>query len=141
MAEYIANALQTVAMNQDVLFTDTAICSKNNSIVHRKGSGLVTLRSVPGRCSTRFEVLFGANIAIPEGGSVTPISLAIAIDGEPINSTNMIVTPAAAEQFFNIFRGVYVDIPCGCCSQISIKNTAEGSVDVKNANLIIKRVP
>ena len=46
MAEYIANALQTVAMNQDVLFTDTAICSKNNSIVHRKGSGLVTLRSV-----------------------------------------------------------------------------------------------
>ena len=113
--EITANAVQTVNENLNVLFTDTPI-SGNCSITHREGSGLVTLRGVTGQCRARFKVTFGANIAIPTGGTVGPISLAIAIDGEAIATTTMIITPAAVEEYFNVFSAIYIDIPKGCCS-------------------------
>jgi hypothetical protein len=84
-------------------------------------------------------VSFGGNIAVPTGGTVGPISLAIAIDGEAVPSTTMIVTPAAVEQFFNVKSSVFIDIPRGCCSQISIVNTSTEAISVQNANLIITR--
>ena len=139
MAEYIATDVQTVETNQNVLFTDTLICG-SNSIFHRQGSGLFTLRGITNQCRARFKVTFGANIAIPGGGTVDPISVAIAINGEPILSTAMTVTPAAASQFFNVGRTTYIDIPAGCCSQISIKNTSTQSISIEDANLIIDRV-
>ena len=139
MAEYIATDVQTVETNQNRLFTDTLICG-SNSIFHRQGSGLFTLRGITNQCRARFKVTFGANIAIPEGGTVNPISVAIAINGEPILSTTMIATPAAASQFFNVGRTTYIDIPTGCCSQISIKNTSTQSISIEDANLIIDRV-
>jgi hypothetical protein len=139
MAEYVANALQTVEINQNVLFTDTAVYG-NNAIIHRDGSGIFTLRGLTNQCRARFRVTFGANIAIPTGGTVEPISVAISIGGEPVASSNMIVTPAAAEDFWNISRTIHVDVPCGCCLQISVRNTSEQAIDVQNANLIIDRV-
>lgn len=139
MAEYTSNALQTVALNQNVLFTDTPV-SGNNSIIHRDGSGLITLRGVTSQCRARYKVTFGGNIAIPTGGTVEAISLAIAINGEAVQTTTMIVTPAAVEEFFNIFSAIYIDVPCGCCSQISVRNTSTQAIDVQNANLIVERV-
>ena len=139
MAEYIATDVQTVETKQNILFTDTLICG-SNSIFHRQGSGLFTLRGITNQCRARFKITFGANIAIPETETVDPISVAIAINGEPILSTTMIVTPAAVSQFFNVGRTIYIDIPAGCCSQISIKNTSTQSISIENANLIIDRV-
>lgn len=139
MAEYTSNALQTVALNQNVLFTDTPV-SGNNSIIHRDGSGLITLRGVTSQCRARYKVTFGGNIAIPTGGTVEAISLAIAINGEAVQTTIMIVTPAAVEEFFNVFSAIYIDVPCGCCSQISVRNTSTQAIDVQNANLIVERV-
>ena len=139
MAEYIATDVQTVETNQNILFTDTPICG-SNSIFHRQGSGLFTLRGITNQYRARFKITFGANIAIPETETVDPISVAIAINGEPILSTTMIVTPAAVSQFFNVGRTIYIDIPAGCCSQISIKNTSTQSISIENANLIIDRV-
>ena len=98
MAEFTAVALQNVAENQNIQFTETPVCG-NCSIVHREGSGLVTLRGLTNQCRARFRVFFSGNIAIPTGGTVGPISLAISINGEPVFSTNMIVTPAAVEEF------------------------------------------
>ena len=139
MAEYIATDVQTVETKQNILFTDTPICG-SNSIFHRQGSGLFTLRGITNQCRARFKITFGANIAIPKTETVDPISIAIAINGEPILSTTMIVTPAAVSQFFNVGRTIYIDIPAGCCSQISIKNTSTQSISIENANLIIDRV-
>lgn len=139
MAEFTAVALQTVPVNQSVYFTDTVVCG-NNSIVHREGSGLVTLRGLTCQCRARFRVMFGANIAIPEDGTVEAISLALAINGEPIQSTIMIETPAAVEEFSNVFSAIFIDVPAGCCSQISVRNTSEQPIDVQNANLIVERV-
>lgn len=137
--EIIANALQTVPANQNVYFTDTVTCG-NCSITHRDDSGLVTLRGLTNQCRARFRVTFGANIGLPAGGTVSPISLAIAIDGEAVRATTMTVTPAAVETFFNVFSSVFVDVPRGCCVTISVKNITEDDVDVVNANLIVDRV-
>lgn len=137
--EITANALQTVAANQNVIFTETAVCG-SNSIIHREGSGLVSLRGLTNQCRARFKVFFSGNISIPAGGTVAPISLAIAINGEPVGITSMIQTPAAVSQFNNVSSAVFLDVPCGCCSQISIRNTSTQSINVQNANLIVTRV-
>ena len=137
--ELTANAIQTVPANGNVIFTDTVVCG-NCSIMHREGSGLVTLRGLTNQCRARFRVSFGGNIALPTGGTVGPISLAIAINGEPVATTTMISTPAAVEEFNNVFSAIFIDVPKGCCSQISVKNTSDQPIDVQNANLIIERV-
>jgi hypothetical protein len=139
--EITAVALQTVEPNQNVLFTDVAVKGNNCSIVHRSGSGLITLRGLTNQCRARFRVSFGGNIALPADGTVGPISLAIAINGEPVASTLMISTPTAVEEFNNVYSSIFIDVPADCCSQISVRNTtAEEAVDVQNANLIVERV-
>lgn len=138
--EITANALQTVAENQNVIFTDTVI-EGSCSIIHREGSGLVTLRGLANnQCRARFRVTFGGNIAIPTGGTVDAISLALAINGEAVATTTMISTPAAVEEFNNVFSSIFLDVPRSCCYQISVKNISDQDVDVQNANLIIERV-
>lgn len=137
--EITANTLQTVNENQNVLFTDTVTCG-NCSITHRDGSGLVTLRGLTNQGRARFKVSFGGNIAIPTDGTVEAISLAISLDGEPIATTTMIVTPAAVEQFWNVFSAIFIDVPRGCCSTIGVRNISTQPIDVQNANLIVERV-
>lgn len=139
MMEITANALQTVAENQNVLFTDEII-GGSCSILHRDGSGLVTLKGVTNQCRARFKVTFGGNIAIPTGGTVEAISLAISLDGEPVATTTMIVTPAAIGDFWNVFSAIFIEIPRGCCSSIGVRNISTQAIDVQNANLIIERV-
>ena len=138
--EITNNAVQTVAVNQNVLLTDTVV-SGNCSIVHRSGSGLVTLRGLTNnQCRARFRVTFGANIAVPTGGTAEAISLALAINGESVATTTMITTPAAVLEYNNVFSSVFLDVPRGCCSQISVKNISTQAINVQNANLIIERV-
>lgn len=138
--EIIANALQTVLANRNVYFTDTPIASNTPAILHRDDSGLVTIRGCTSQCRARYRVSFGGNIAISTGGTVGPISLAIAIEGEPIAATIMTVTPAAVEEFFNVYASTFVDVPRGCCISASVQNISTTSIDVENANLIIERV-
>lgn len=137
--EIIANALQTVLANQNVYFTDTVTCG-NCSITHRDDSGLVNLRGITNQCRARFRVSFGGNISIPTGGTVGPISLALALDGEGVPATTMTVTPAAVDQFFNVSSSIFVDVPRGCCMTASVKNISTQSINVQNANLIVERV-
>lgn len=138
--ELTANAIQTVTAGSNVLFTDTVV-NGNCSIIHRNGSGLVTLRGITNnQCRARFRVSFGGNIALPTGGTVGAISLAIAINGEAVATTTMISTPAAVEEYNNIFSTIFLDVPKGCCVQVSVKNTSTQAVSVQNANLIVERV-
>lgn len=137
--EIIAVAEQTVLANQNVLFTDTVTCG-NCSITHRSGSGLITLRGTTNQCRARYKVSFGGNIAIPTGGTVEAISIAIAIDGEGMASTTMIVTPAAVEEYFNVFGAIFIDVPKNCCLTASVRNTSTQDILVQNANLIVERV-
>ena len=137
--EITAVTLQEVAENQNVLFTDTVICG-GPSIVHRGGSGLVTLRGLTNQCRAQYKVTFGGNIAIPTGGTVEEISLALTIDGEPLGSATMIETPAAVEEFSNVFGAVYIAVPRGCCLTVGVRNTSAQAINIQNANLIVERI-
>lgn len=138
MAEFTYTAQQTVAQNGNVAFTNTAV-KGSNCIQHREGSGIITLRGVTNQCRARFFVDFSANIAVPTGGTAGAISLAIAISGEPVLSSQMISTPAAVDQFNNVSAGIYVDVPKGCCVNIAVENTSTQAIDVANANIIVTR--
>lgn len=138
MAEYTAVATQEVAQNGNVIFTNTAVRG-TNCIKHRDGSGIITLRGITNQCRARYFIEFSANIAVPAGGTAGEISLAIAISGEPVLSSQMRSTPAAVSQFNNVSAGIYVDVPAGCCVNIAVENTSTQAIDVANANLVVTR--
>ena len=137
--EITANALQTVNENQNVLFTDSVICG-SCSIMHRGGSGLVSIKGVTDQCRARFKATFGGNIAIPTTGTVGAISLALSLDGEPIGTTTMTVTPAAVEECWNVFSAIFIEVPRGCCATLGVRNISDQPIDIQNANLIVERV-
>lgn len=137
--EITANAIQTVTPGSNVLFTETAVAGCA-SIAHREGSGLVTLRGLTNQSRARFRVTFGGNLAIPDASDVAPLIMSVAINGEGVATTNTIVTPTGYNEYFNVFTSIFLDIPSGCCSQISIKNVGTVSTNVQNANLIVERV-
>ena len=137
--EIVSNPIQLVEQGQNVQFTETAVRSCKPCVKHREGSGIVTLRGLTNQCNARFRVSFSGNIAIPTGGTVGAISVAIAVDGEPLQSTRMIVTPAAVENFFNVSAQAYIDVPRGCCATVAVENTSTQAIQVQNANLIVTR--
>lgn len=109
--------------------------------MHREGSGLVTLRgATASQQRARYKITFGANVAIPTGGTAGPISLALALNGEGILSTTMTSTPSAVEAFNNVASSTFIDVPRGCCLEVTVKNVSTVDVDVRNANLIVERV-
>lgn len=138
MAEYVAVASQMVAAKGNIVYTNTAV-NGSNCIKHREGSGIITLRGLTNQCRARFFIDFSANIAVPSTGTAGAISLAIAISGEPVLSSQMISTPAAVSQYNNVSAGIYVDVPSGCCVNIAVENTSDQAVEVSNANVIVTR--
>lgn len=143
MAESVANALQSVDANQNIIFTEDVITCNRGNILHRGGSGQFLLRgnvANPTGCFARYFVICGANIAIPEGGTVEPISLSISINGEAIPTSKGIVTPAAVGDFWNVNEFAYVTVPRGCCFTIGVQNSSGQTIEVQNANIVINRV-
>lgn len=142
MAEYIENAIQTVEAGQNVLLDSSIPCTKGY-VLHRPGSGVLTLRGItnsPCNQFARYTVTFNGNIAIPTGGTVGEISLALAINGEPIQSSRARVTPAAVENYFNVTSTAKVTVPRGCCPSIAVENTSGQDIEVQNANLTVTRI-
>ena len=139
MAEYANSNIVEVAAGQNVPLTKTAVNSKP-CIVHREGAGIVTLRGLTNQCKARFRVAFGGNIAIPTGGTVEAITAALAINGEPLTSATATVTPAAVENYFNIFVSAIVEVPRGCCLTVAMENTSTQAINFANSNLAVDRV-
>lgn len=157
MAEFTYNPVQTVQPNQPVVL-NTSIGCPRGYVLHRNESGIVTLRGIvnnPGACFARYQVTFNGNIAIPSTGAAGPISVSLALDGEPILTSRAIVTPAAVatdppttENFFNVTSTAIITVPRGCCFNVSVENTSEGAtaaapapaILVQNANLTVTRI-
>ena len=157
MAEYAYNPVQLVEPNQNIIL-DTVIPCNKGYVYHRNQSGIVILRGIvnnPTSCFARYQVTFNGNIALPSGATVGPISVALAIDGEPIQTSRAIVTPAAtaddpptANNFFNVTSTAIITVPRGCCFSVAVENTstpvAVGGVApeilVQNANLTVSRI-
>lgn len=139
MAEFTNVFVQQIAANGNAVFSETPV-SGSNCIVHRDGSGIITLRGMTNQCRARYKVVFCGNIAIPTGGAVGPISVAIAVEGEALGSATAVVTPAAVEDFFNVFAAAFIEVPRGCCVTVAVKNTSTETIELENANVIVERV-
>lgn len=149
-AEFLRNDIQVVNPNAPVLL-DTSIGCNRGYVYHRPESGILTLRGIV-NCSTAcfatYQVTFNANIAIPDGGTVGPIAVALAIDGEPILTSRAIVTPAAVDDYFNVTSTAIIRVPRGCCFNVSVENVSEPAapggvapaINVQNANLVVNRI-
>lgn len=138
MAEYGNSNIVTVAAGQVVPLTDR-IESGKPCIQHRDGAGTITLRGLTNQCKARYLVMYNANIAIPTGGTVGAISMALTIAGESLNSATAIVTPAATDNYFNASGAAYIDVPRGCCVNVALENTSTQAVSVANTNVIVTR--
>ena len=141
MAEYSFVPTQSVGVDDNILFTNGSRCCRKGYVQHRDDSGIFALKGA-GNCGRAiYKVQFNANIAIAEGGTVEPISVALTINGEELGNATATVTPAAIGDFFNVSVSTLIDVPCGCCVTISVENTsATTEIDVANANIIIDRV-
>lgn len=137
--EYSAPLLQTVVPNGNILFTASNPRCGVRSINWREGSGIINVNGASDQCRAQYIAEFTANIAVAEGGTVGPISVALSLGGEPLPASTAIVTPAAVGDFFNVHVQALVDARCGCCAQISVRNTSDTAIDVQNATLIVER--
>lgn len=151
MAEYFQTASpQNVPYGQNLLLADSIPCNRGY-VVHRNGSGILTLRGITSGCAcfARYQVTFNGNIAVPEGGTAAAIAVALAIDGEPLASSRAIVTPAAAEQYFNVTSTAIITVPKGCCYTVAVENVNAGvgaeivdeqTISVADGNLTVTRI-
>lgn len=151
MAEFTYNPVQTVALNQPAILNTSIGCQKGY-VIHENESGIVILRGIVNNlCGkfARYQVTANGNIAIPEGGTVTPIAVALAVNGEPRLTSRAIVTPAAAEDYFNITSTAIIDVPAGCCFSVSLRNVAGSDdptvtpapiIDIQNLNVDVARL-
>jgi len=150
MAEYTYNPIQLVEPNGNVVLNDNIPCPKGY-VLHRDESGIVILRGIVNNtcgCFARYQVTFNANIAVPEDGTVGPIAVALAIDGEPILTSRAIVTPAAVDEYFNVTSTAIITVPRGCCFNVAVENASFGAtaadpataINVQNANLTVTRI-
>ena len=139
MAEFSNSSIALVSAGQNVPLTETAVNSKP-CIVHRAGAGLVTLRGLTNQCRALYKISYGGNIAIPTGGTVGAITAALAVNGEALNSATATVTPAAVENYFNVYVSAQVSVPKGCCVTVAMKNTSTQAVNFANSNLTVERI-
>ena len=140
-AEYSAISAQTVAVDENVLFGNGCRACRKGSIQHRDDSGIFFLKGSSNGCRAVYRVTFNGNIAIATGGTVEPISVALTINGEELGNATATVTPAAIGDFFNVSVTTFIDIPCGCCVIVSVKNVSDTTaISVTNVNIIFDRV-
>lgn len=149
MAEFTYNPLQVVQPNQAALFNDSITCPRGY-ILHRNESGIVTLRGIVNGstgCFARYQLTFNGNIAIPTGGVVGPIAVALTLSGEPILTSRAVATPAAVDEYANVTSTAIITVPRGCCFNVSLDNVSEApvggsapAINLQNANLVVSRI-
>ena len=140
-AEYSAIPVQTIAVDENVIFSNGSRACHKGYIQHRDTSGIFFLKGATNGCRAVYRVTFNGNIAIATGGTVEPISVALTINGEALGNALATVTPTVAEAFFNVSITTFIEIPCGCCVTASVENVSDTTdIDVQNANIIFDRV-
>ena len=148
MAEYLSNPVQTVALNQAAVFDASIPCNRGN-VFHEDGTGNFILRGNTPNCFARYQVVFNGNIALPEGATVTPIAVALTVNGEIRPTSRAIYTPAAAEQYGNVTSTAIITVPRGCCFNLALRSvpasedptvTPAPLISLQNANITINRI-
>ena len=149
MCEFVANALQNVALNSPILFNASIPCQKGY-VYHSDESGVFTLKGATPNCFARYQATFNGNVSVPEGGDLTAIAVSIAVNGETKPTSEAIFTPQAVDEFGNVTSTAIITVPKGCCFSMSVRYvdatvndptvTPTPVIAVQNANLVITRI-
>lgn len=142
MAKYITSADQNVALNGTIPFDIVSIPCNKGCVVPIT-TGVLTLQGSSTNRFARYEVSLQANIAIPEGGAVTPIAVAITLNGVAIPDSVAIVTPAAAEDVWHVNTTATITVPCGCCVSISavyVDATEDDATVTPTPSIFVRRL-
>ena len=140
-AEYSAIPVQSIAVEENLIFANGSRDCRKGYIQHRDTSGIFFLKGATNGCRAVYRVTFNGNIAIATGGTVEPISVALTINGEALGNATATVTPAAIGDFFNVSVTTFIEIPCGCCGTVSVENVSDTTdIDLTNGNIIFDRV-
>lgn len=148
MAEFIEVSNQTVQLNNAIVFNASIPCPKGY-VLHEDGTGNFTLRGVTPNCFARYQLIWNGNVQIPTAGTLTPIGIAIAVNGETRPSSLAIYTPQAVEEFGNLTSTAIITVPKGCCFNVSVRyvsgvtdgtTTPTPTIEVANSNLTISRI-
>lgn len=148
MAEYLANAVQNISLNQPAIFTASIPCTRGN-VFHEDETGIFILRGNTPNCFARYQVTFNGNIAIPTGGAVTPIAVALTVNGEPRQTSRAIYVPAAVDTYGNVTSTAIITVPKGCCFTLSVRYVSATDdtatvptpvIEMQNANLTVSRI-
>lgn len=118
MAKYVTSTDQNVALNNTIPFNIVSIPCNKGCVIPIT-TGVLTLKGGASNRFARYEVDLQANVAVPTGGTVTPLALAITLDGVPIPDSIAIVTPTAVEDLWHIHTSATITVPCGCCVSVS----------------------
>lgn len=151
MAEFIYNEVQLIQPGAAALL-NTAISCNRGYVLHRPGSGILTLRgNVNNPCAkfARYRVAYDGNIAVPEGGTAGEIQLSLAIDGEIVPTSIATATPTAVNAYWNVNGFAIIDVPAGCCYTVSVENasvsadpatTPASALNLRNLNVEVTRI-
>ena len=140
-AEYSAIPVQSIAVDENVIFANGSRACHKGYIQHRDTSGIFFLKGATNGCRAVYRVTFNGNIAIATGGTVEPISIALTINGEELGNALATVTPDTIGDFFNVSVTTFIEIPCGCCVTVSVENVSDTTdIDLTNGNIIFDRV-
>ena len=145
-AEYSYPLTQTVAADENILFLNGDRCCKKGFILHNNTSGVFRLKGICKNCATRavYKVNFHANVAVApaaDGGVLQPIIVALSQNGETMQNTVSVVTPAAIGDQWVVNFETIIELPCGCCDTISVRNiSATTAIEVENANILFERI-
>ena len=150
--EFLYNEIQDVALNSPIIFRSSIPCTRG-LVFHEDETGNFILRGTSSNCNcnqyAHYQVTFNGNIAIPEDGEVTPIAIALTVNGEPRYVSRAIYTPAAVEEFGNVTSTAIIKVPRCCCFSLSVEAvpattdptvTPAPIIEVQNANLTIARI-
>ena len=147
--EFLANSVQSVSLNGPIIFTASIPCRKN-LVYHENETGNFILKGItPNQCFATYRVTYNGNIAVPTGGAVTPIAVALVVNGEPRPTSTAIFVPAAVEEYGNVTATAIIKIPKNCCFNLSVEYvsavddptaTPTPLINVQNSNLVIDRI-
>lgn len=141
MAEYLTSTDQNVALNSPIPY-DVVSIPCNKGCVVPITTGVLTLKGSTTNRFARYEVKAQANVSVPEGGAVTPIAVAITLNGIAIPDSVAIITPAAAEDVWHINTSTTVTVPCGCCVSVSaeyVDATEDDAATTPTPSIFVRR--
>lgn len=141
MPRFITSTDENVALNGTIPFDIVSIpCTKGNVIPIT--TGVLTLKGNTTNRFARYEVTVQGNIAIPEDGEITPIAVAITLNGVAIPDSIAIVTPTAVGEYWHINTSIPITVPCGCCVSVSaayVDATVDDAATTPTPSLAVRR--